>query len=274
MNGFCYIDNHDIFSYFGVIIAEIGYNNFLTFPPMAEPDKNDWAEHNGVEVDLSVPRLQPREISVPFARIGGGFAFFGFWGLVSAPGYRTISIPPLGRSWNVRVTQMPTLETYHGADVFNIRFIEDAPIIPTGYPMANADIGFPCAVSLDGKTLDRYGIIITGGLDEIERAPSLKQMLTRSNSRISGQIYDVDFVRFAEKEITLGCCLTAPRIEVFWNLYDAFFGDLLKPNERVIRYKNRNYSAYYRRSSNFQLHSHAHEVVCEFDITMVITSEI
>ena len=271
MNGFCYIDNRDIFADFGVIIAENGYNNFLTFPAMAEPDKNDWAEFDGVEVDLSVVRLQAREISVPFARIGD--ARNDFWRFLTAPGYRTISIPPLGRSWSVRVTQMPTMEAYMNAEVFSVRFIEDAPIFPTGYPPANADIGFPSVVSLDGKTLDKYGIIVTGGLDALERSPNLKQMLTRSNSKMSGQIYDVDFVRFAEKEITLGCCLTASRMEVFWNLYDAFFGDLVKPNERIIRYKNQNYSAYYRRSSNFQLHSHAHEVVCEFDITMMIVNE-
>ena len=273
MNGFCYIDNRDIFSDFGVIIAENGYNNFLTFPTMAEPDKNDWAEFDGTEVDLSVIRLQPREISVPFARINGG-ALNRFWEFLAAPGYRIIHIPTLSRSWAFRVTQMPTLVAYDNADVFDIRFTEDAPIIPTGYPAANADIGFPSVISFDGKTLDKYSIIVTGGLDALERSPNLKQMLTRSNSRMNGQVYDVDFVRFAEKEVTLNCCLNTSRIEVFWNLYDAFFGDLVKPDERTIGYKGKNYSAYYRRSNNFRLHSHAHEIVCEFDVSILITGQI
>jgi hypothetical protein len=135
---------------------------------------------------------------------------------------------------------------------------------------------------MDGKSLDKYGIILTDGLDTLERSPNVKQALTRSNSKMNGRVYDANLVRFAEKEATLKCCLIAPQPTVFRNLYDAFFGDLLKPGTRTIRYKNnasaplsdRTYSAYYRRSDNFQLYSHIGEVVCEFGVTIVITTEI
>lgn len=268
MTGFCYIDGMDIYATYGVVITENGYNDLLPFPTMAEPPGNDWAEHDGIEVDLSSPRLLPREIVIPFSRIGAGTAS-DFWGLLSAAGYRALSIPALGKIWSLRISEMPSMEAFHDAEIFTVKFIEDIPVRIANYPAANENIGFQSVLSLDDKTWDKYGIIVTGGLDELERMPSLKKTLTRTNSGANGQFYDANFVHFSKKEVTFSCCLNAAQTVDFWNLYNAFFGDLTKPGERVISYKNKIFTCYYRSSGNFRLHSLA-PVVCEFDITTCI----
>lgn len=55
MTGYCYIDGIDIYDEFGVIVEGDGYDELLSFPSLKEPDKNDWPEENGIEVDLSEP---------------------------------------------------------------------------------------------------------------------------------------------------------------------------------------------------------------------------
>ena len=197
-----------------------------------------------------------------------------FYSFLAKEGYRVVHVPGLGRSWTLRVLEMARLENYSCVDLFSVKFIEDDTDIPTGYPSASADVGLVCEVSSDGKTLDKYGIIITSGLDDLERSPKMKRSLTRSFAFQNGQLYDDDHVRYAEKEVTLGCCLIAPQIAVFWDLHDALFGYLLKPGSRKISYKGKEYDAFYRKTGNWRLHAHAGEVICEFDLTICIIKEL
>lgn len=271
MTGYCYIDGIDIYTEFGVFIEGDGYDGLLSFPALKEPDKNDWPEEHGIEVDLSEPGLQAQEIIIDFAIIDGR-NWRDFFIFLTSNGYREINIPPLSRSWTLRVSDMPGLEDYDGADIFSIRFVQDMPVISSGYPAANASGVLTSPVSLDGKTLDKYGIIITDGLGDLERAPRLKKALTRTNSLLNGQLYDTAFIRYAEKEVTFGCCLNTSQMAFFWNLYGGFFGDLLKPGTRSIGYYGKNYKAYYKKSGNWRLHSHSGEVVCEFDLTLCFTA--
>ena len=61
MNNNLYIDDLNVLGRFGCRVTRGGYNDLLAFPAMKEPEKNDWPEEDGIEVDLSDPKLQPRE---------------------------------------------------------------------------------------------------------------------------------------------------------------------------------------------------------------------
>lgn len=270
MTGYCHIDGIDIYTEFGVFI-ESGYDGLLSFPALKEPDKNDWPEEHGIEVDLTEPRLQTQEITIDFAFVRG-FSWHPFYYFLTTSGKRTIEIPGLKRSWLLRVVEMPKLENYDGADIFSVKFVEDTPVIPVDYPTANARGLLTSVLLLDGKTWDKYGIIVTDGLDDLERAPQLKKALARTNSKMNGQLYDEDFVRYAEKEVTFRCCFNAVQMTDFWDLYNAFFGDLLKPGLRKIGYKGKQYNAFYKKTANWQLHSHSGPAVCEFELTMCFTT--
>lgn len=279
MTGYCYIDNVDIFAQYGVIIAENGYDDFLTFPALVEPEVNDWAEYHGIEVDLSDLTFQPREISVPFAVISGR-NWRDFYTLLTASGYRSVNIPALQKTWNLRVSEMPAFEGFSEGSIFQIKFVEDVPVINRTYPAAAGTAPLVCAVSMDGKTMDKYGIIIEDGLNDLQKPAPLKKALTRKTSTANGQVYDTQMVRFAEKEVTFKCCLAPSgshkggEMAAFWNLYDAFFGDLTKPGERKIGYGGRLFPAFYRKSGNFRLHAHAGEVVCSFDVTLCFSAYV
>lgn len=270
MTGFCNIDGVDIYTQYGVIIAENGYSDFFTFPALMEPEKNDWAEENGIEVDLSSPIFQPREITVPFAVISG-INWKGFYQMLSAPGYRNVNIQALQKNWLLRVSEMPAFEEFPQGITFEVKFVEDVPAISRTYPIPAGFAPLACALAMDGVALDKYGIVIEDGLNDLQKPATIKKNLTRKNSLTNGQIYDAQFVRFAEKEITLKCCLSAPQIADFWNLYNAFLGDLTKSGERIFTHEGQTYYGYYRKSGNFDLVSHSREVVLKFDVTLCIT---
>lgn len=271
MTGFCYIDGVDIYAQYGVIIAENGYNDFLTFSAMVEPDKNDWPELDGIEVDLSAPTFQPREITVPFAVVSGT-NWKGFYTMLTASGYRSVNIPALQKTWSLRVSEMPAFEEFPQGATFDVKFVEDVPVIGS-YPVANGTSPIVCAVAMDGKTLDKYGVIVENGLNDLQKPAAIKKTLSRKNSLISGQIYDTQLVRFSEKEVTLKCCLNAAQMADFWNLHNAFFGDLTKAGERAFTFGGQTYYGYYRKSGNFDLIAHRDEVVLRFDVTICITRQ-
>ena len=60
-----YIDGTDAFTRFGVFIAEGGHNEVVAFPALKAPEvSNDWAEYDGIEVDLSDPKLDTKELEI------------------------------------------------------------------------------------------------------------------------------------------------------------------------------------------------------------------
>ena len=67
---------------------------------MREPEYNDWPEEDGIEVDLSEPKLEDKEVAIPFL----SDSHVGATDLVaylSGPGYHSFYIPSLERRWKL-----------------------------------------------------------------------------------------------------------------------------------------------------------------------------
>ena len=54
-----YIDGESALGRFGVRVTRGGYNGLLAYPSLREPEANDWPEEDGIEVDLTDPKLEP-----------------------------------------------------------------------------------------------------------------------------------------------------------------------------------------------------------------------
>ena len=85
--GKLYIDNKDAFIHYGVFIQETGYNGVLSYPPLKAPEvSNDWAEYDGIEVDLSDPKLDLKEFEISLPLLGiivlGIYSFFSLMVLI------------------------------------------------------------------------------------------------------------------------------------------------------------------------------------------------
>lgn len=275
MRGELYIDNRDAYTDFGVWITEGGYDGLLPFPELVEPDRNDWPDEDGIEPDLEKPTLKPRELNITFVRSVDGRSTGALVEYLSKPGYHLFRIPSLGREWSLRLIQSPAYEDWDTLEAFTLRFAEDQPVRPSSVAIPEGGGRYvPLSeYELDGVPLDRYGVMVTEGRDEIMRSPTVKTNLSRTVLDVDGRIYDTENVVFNSKEVTLKCCLIAGSMTAFWNCYDALLHALIQPGERslYVDYNVEEYPCYYKRTSGWKLESLRGRVVVTFSLALEFT---
>lgn len=274
MRNNCYIDNISTWNRFGVWVTRGGYRDLLTFPALVDPDTNDWPEEDGVEVDLSEPRLQEKEVTISFLASNPGIDAADFIAFVSTPGYHTLRIPSLGRDWTLRLAKHPANKAYPTAREFSLQFVVDRPARPSSASLPDPGMYVrDCGYELDGVSFAAYGVVVDVARDSLLKAPAAKQNLARKISTADGQVYDADHLVFASKEVVFKCHFNAVSIDAFWSCYDAFFAALIRPDERQLYwdYASEEYPCYYKNSSGFRVLSLSGPVVVEFNLTMVFT---
>ncbi len=278
MKGRILIDSVDIYDRYGVTIRKGGYKDLLTFPALKEPQKNDWPEEDGVEVDLDRPVLEVKTVTIPFIAADEAIEPGDFLNFISQPGYRTLSISSLGKEWKLRMTSHTEHTKSYRHTVFSIQFTDDFPQGSRSdnyLPVEEEVAGLGTSVyRLDDVPFSYYGIVVEKGLSNILKAPSIKQNLTRTFVTSDGQVYDATVVVFNSKEVTLKSIFVTQSPEQFWECYTAFFNDLIKPGERQLYcdYTGEEYPCYYKRSGNFQIEQMEGRFICLFDLTLEFTS--
>lgn len=274
MRNNCYIDGVSTWDRFGVWVTKGGYSDLLTFPALVDPDKNDWPEEDGIEVDLSDPRLQPKEITISFLASNPSVDVSDFIVFISTPGYHTLRVPILNREWNLRLSTHTANKVYQNACDFSLKFVEDVPICPANISLPDPGLIIRnSSYELDGISFADYGVVVDIAKDELLKSPTVKKNLTRKVCTQDGQLYDVNHLVFSSKEVTFKCHFKAASIDKFWQCYDAFFNALIQPGERQLYwdYTGEEYSCYYKKSSGFKVVSLRNPVVIEFNLTLVFT---
>lgn len=271
-----FIDKEEVFTRFGVSLSAGALDELLAFPALKEPAKNNWPEEEGIEVDLETPCLQSKEVSLSFFREGPESAGDPFIAFVGRPGYRIFHIPALQKEWRLRLLSQSALKRNgaHGA-AFTLKLADDFPYRPVRGVAGGGGLALPVSdFTLDGVSLERYGLVVESGGDECLQSASVKQGLTRQFAGSDGVLYDTGQVVFNSKEVTLRCCLAAASMERFWACYDAFFHALVQPGERLLRFEpeGRTYACYYKQTSGFRLLSSDGPVVAGFSLALVFTA--
>lgn len=270
----CYIDGISICNRFGVWVTKGGYNGLLAFPAMKEPESNDWPEEDGIEVDLSDPKLKPKEAAVSFLSDTNDRAT-DLVAYLSGPGYHCVRIPSLGREWQLRLSVHPANKAYPLATAFSLKFVEDNPVRPALEGLPAPGLWMPeSRYQLDGTPLATYGVVVDESRNALLKAPTVKMNLCRNIETEDGQIYDADHLVFQKKEVTFKCHLKAARMADFWRCYDSFLSALIQPGERRLYVKEigKAYPCYYKSAAAWKLLTLYGPVVAQFDLTLVFTS--
>lgn len=269
----CYIDDISTCSHFGVWVTKGGYKDLLAFPALVDPDKNDWPEEDGVEVDLSAPRLQEKEITISFLASNLDIDVCDFIAFISTPGYHTLRVPSLGREWRLRLSTQTKNKRYRNACDFALTFVEDTPERPDATLPDPGLVVHDCGYELDGVSLADYGTVIDVAYDELLKSPAAKQNLSRKVCTADGQIYDAEQLVFCSKEVTFKCHFKAVSTGAFWQCYDALFSALIQPEERELYVESlgESYPCYYKKSAGFKVLSLRGPVVVEFNLTLAFT---
>ena len=233
--GCLYIDGHDAYKRFGVYVVKGGFNNLISYPPLKDVDKNDWQEDDGIEVDLSSPVLNTREVSIKFAISGLFSSMFDFLELLSDGAYHTFDFYEIGRKYKLRLTQQPNLKTLKTLGHTTLKFADDFPLSDYNYKTPSSNIVATDDYSFDGIPFTNYGIrVLKGCYDEITKSAAVKSNLLRNITTVSGAVYDGMRVSYKSKDVELYCLMRAETLDELWRNYDALLFDLIRPNLRTL----------------------------------------
>lgn len=274
MTGELFIDSLDAFTRFGVSLARGAFARVVEYAPLKAPKTNNWHEYDGVEVDLSNPKLDTRTLTIPFiceeSPLTGSML-----ALLSDGGYHSFTFSNLNKTLNLRLVSQTSRNTLRFMQSFELEFADDYPLEGYTYVepvMSGVSDGF----NLDNRDFSHYGIrVLEGSMDEVRKSPAVKQNKLINLEGRQGIIYDGSTVTFEPKDVTLHLLMQTSDVDEFWANYNAFLYDLTRVGERslFIDETSGTYPCYYKSARVEEMTVMPDgKVWCEFDITLVFTS--
>lgn len=128
------VDGVDTFARFGVFALETGLNDLLAYPPLKTVEANDWHEQEGIDADLSAPRLNGREVSIKIGATGELGApqtiakIDAFLAFLRQSVYRVFRFQFLGgREYTLRLVGEPNLTIAQALGFVTLKFADDYP---------------------------------------------------------------------------------------------------------------------------------------------------
>ena len=274
MTGELFIDSLDAFTRLGVSLARGAFARVVEYAPLKAPKSNNWHEFDGVEVDLTSPKLDTRTLTIPFiceeSPLTGSML-----ALLSDGGYHSFTFSNLNKTLNLRLVSQPSRNTLRFMQSFELEFADDFPLDGYTYvaPLIN---GVSDGFNLDNRDFSLYGIrVLEGSMDEVRKCPLVKQNKLINLEGQPGVIYDGSTVTFEPKDATLHLFMQTSNVAEFWANYNAFLYDLTRVGERslFIDETSGTYPCYYKSAKVNDLSILPNGGVwCEFDVTLVFTS--
>lgn len=235
MTGRFYIDGKDVYTEYGVYVQEAGYNDLVAFPPLKSVTSNDWQEEDGIEPDLSDPKLNTKEFSLKIVLTGKDYRWGGLIERLSDKAYHTFDFKEIGRSYRLRLVSNPNTDLATMLGFITLKLADDFPLDEYEYAEPDSTIPAYGDYELDGRPFTDYGVrVLEGTLDEIQKSPNVKTNLLRNIDTQNGALYDGEKVTYKTKDVKVNCLLRADTIEKFWRNYNALLYDLVRPEQRML----------------------------------------
>lgn len=276
MKGLWYIDGIDIFVKYNIGIVRDGFNDLFVFPAFKDLYYNDWPENDGIDIDLSDPKLNNKTVDIKFASVTlDNEMIDSFIVFLTQPGYRTLTMTTLGRSWQLRLNKESARNVERNTQEFTLQFYDDFPLITGSFTRKGYGFNLPKSeYKLDGISFSEYGLIVNKGKAEIYKSPDQKTNLEVNIGTLNSVIYDTSRYVFKQKEVTLQCSFLCENLDMFWNNYYSFFSDLTKPESRLLAvdYMNDVFECHYKSSSDFKIEIHPSYILCQFSLVLIFTN--
>ncbi len=252
MTGRLYIDGYDAYKTWGVYVVSGGWNELISYAPLKSVESNDWQEEDGIEADLSDPKLNTKEASLRVAYAGLYSRFAEFIALLSDRAYHEFNCAHIRRQFTLRLTQMPNLDHAQTLGFITLKFSNDFPLKDYKYKAPSSHVVRAEDYLIDGLPFTDYGCrILQGSLSEVMKTAAVKQNMLRNIASRSGAIYDGAFVAFKSKDVKLNCLMRADTLDELWRNYDALLFDLIRPDERMLEVTEleQTFPCYYKSAS-------------------------
>lgn len=276
MKNLLFIDGKDAFTEYGVFVEQYGYKQLIQFASFKKIDTTDWPDVDGIEADLTDPKLDTRSLQIQFCITDTRYAEDLFDEL-SIGAYHIFEFRQLGKSYKLRMTSNGSFKSFIRLGKLTLTFSDDFPAVPTGTHYALGKSGIrQVGFEIDGIDISQFGsYVLDGSEDSIRKAANTKDNLKISSKASAGVIFDASSLRFKSKDVTLKLLIDAPNITEFWKRYDGLFAVILKPESRYFYYAQlgNEYECYYKSMSvsKFDI-LRSGKVWCEFSVTLVFSN--
>ncbi len=264
------IDNIKI-SDLGISILQGSYKALVEYPKLKKVDSNDWAEYDGLEVDLESPRLDKRELNIPmYFKDKGQFGVLADFLLQNT--YRIWHFTELQRSFKLRIIGFSDIKINQGVCEVKVNLVDDFPFwadysykLPK-LPQIFADYGF----YLDDVNFTKYGISpLYGSESGLKGSKKGKKVLEVGNLTMQGVQVGNQPIKSKSRDGYINCFMKLP-IDKFWQTYYAFLFDLTRPNERTLTAFGEHFKCYYLSADIQDFEIQNNEVWCEFKLNLKI----
>lgn len=267
------INGVNILDHYGCILDYGGFEEIASFAPLKPVKYNDWHEEDGIEVDLSAPRLDAKECDIKFVVLGGVERYKRFIDFLMSTPYLLFRFGDFDRSCRLRYLSVDRVDTRYDMTFLDVKFSDDFPLDGYRYQPPSSTLESYDDYTFDGRPFTDYGVrILQGSLDSIVKASGVKHNLTRDISTQDGVWYDGQGpVTLHTRDATLRCLMRAQSLTELWRNADALLYDLVRPEERTLHVKklNKDYSFMYKSSRTAYLIPYG-KIWFEFDLTITI----
>lgn len=282
MTGSCIIDGFDIAT-IGMFVLRGGDLDLLTFPDRKEPQKNEWFEHDGDDVDLTEVYFNAKKTTIKYyLNAVSGLEFItrleAFQSLMLSSGTRSIYLSEFDKTFMLRYTGCSAFSQKGGliksgrkSAEITVDYMMDDPLqifdLNITEPMSNkANDTF---VKLNAIELKNFGITVKKIYDTFLALPDVKEGLVRSSGRMSGQTVDVNFTpKRQSRKLAVDCYMKAATRDEFYRNYNALFNQLAKPQALTVTINNTtDINCYYNSMSGFsKLRAFSNGIFIQFTI--------
>jgi hypothetical protein len=273
MTGKFYIDGIDAYLSYGCTVTEGGYDELIAYASLKDVKTNDWHEQDGIEADLSNPKLNTKEFNMSFAFTQFFNRATAFIEHLSDKAYHTFYFADIERTYKLRLVSEGKHDIIAYIRDVTLKFADDFPLKDYVYVAPSSTVQTSNECAIDDIPLTDYGVrLLYGTMAEVEKAPQVKANLTRNISINNGVEYADTAVRYKSKEVKLSCVLRAETLSELWKNYDALLYNLTKSGERQL-YINSNEETYpcYYKSAAVQHFLYSPRIWLEFTVTLIFT---
>jgi hypothetical protein len=273
MTGRLYIDGNDIYVNYGIYVTNAGYNELVSYPELKNIDFNDWHEEDGIEADLSAPRLDTKEFSIKFAYHGSNNMLDKFFRVLSDKAYHDFNFSEIDTVKKLRLVSEDNNSVYRNLRVFVLKFADDFPLNDYIYTPPQSSIFGASKYQIDGIDLSQYGVaVLKDTIDSVLSTPQVKQNLLTNNNAHAGAIYDNSAVKYKHKDVKINCIMRANSLSELWRNYNALLYNLTLPNERILTIEQleASYNFYYK-NCNVERFAPTGKIWIGFSLTLVFT---
>lgn len=268
MIGSCIIDGVDLALY-GTFIERGGSDDFLSFPNRRTPDQNDWAEHDGLDVDLTDCYFDAKKVRVNYVITADDATTFqqhlnALATLHQSPSLKQMFVREFNRTFELRFVGFTDYK--HKGGLFKpgmktgkltAEFMMDDPL-QIFTPAVTSPISQRESLSqikVNHFDLSEFGIVVREVYSSAIRPHSLKSILERNIHNVHGNITDIGATpKKQARQITINCTMLAGTLNEFYVNYNALFNNMrvTAPIQLEVTQAGETINCYYAKMTGFK----------------------